>query len=204
MRIGGAGWGHLRSRSRERRHAPPQPQLPFRNLDRILRRVSAGFFSHAYDDVSWCFVIQPTLANITRATRLIRIHNVLNAPDVPEGVFEMIVFHEMLHLRIPPVQRPSGSWDAHPPAFCEAERAQSPNLDTAWAWLDEHVPLHHRPRLQRTDVVPERRRARSSLLRQPPLTVLADPRPLWHEPHTHSGHLAAASASTRAERASNQ
>ena len=204
MRIGGAGSGHPRSRSRERSRDPLQPQLPYRNLDQILRQVSAGFFSHAYDNASWCFAIQTTLASITPATRLIRIHNVLNAPEVPDWVFEMIVFHEMLHLRIPPVRRRSGSWDAHPPAFCEAERAHSPNLDTGWAWLSAHVPLRRRPRLQRTDVEPERRRPRSGLLRPPTITVLADPCPMWHEPHTHSGQLTTAPANTRPERASNQ
>jgi hypothetical protein len=178
--------------------------LPYRNLDQILHRVSAGFFSHAYNDTSWCFAIQPTLASITPATRLIRIHHVLNAPEVPDEVFETILFHEMLHLRIPPARRRSGSWDAHPPAFHEAERAHSPNLHTSWDWLYANVPLRRRPRLQRTDVVPERRRSRSSLVRQPTITVFTDPCPMWHKPHTHSQQLATAPATPCPERASNQ
>lgn len=143
-----------RSRRLESSQAPLQPQLPYRNLDQILHRVSGGFFSHAYDNASWCFAIQPTLASITRSTRLIRIHNILNAPDVPDEVFEMIIFHEMLHLEFPPARRLSGSWDAHPPAFRKAERARCPSFDISWGWLHANLPLHRRTRLQCTDVVP--------------------------------------------------
>jgi hypothetical protein len=40
---------------------PLQPQLPYRNLDDIVQKVSARFFGHAFDDIAWCFVIQLTL-----------------------------------------------------------------------------------------------------------------------------------------------
>jgi hypothetical protein len=39
-----------------------QPQLPYRNLDDIVQKVSAQFFRHAFDDITWCFVIQRMLA----------------------------------------------------------------------------------------------------------------------------------------------
>jgi hypothetical protein len=131
-----------------------QLELPHRNLDNIVLQVSAQFFGHAFDDVSWCFVIQRRLAFICFASRRIQIHNVLNAPDVPDYVFDMIVFHEMLHLEIPSVRNRSGEWNTHPPEFWEAERQRSPKYDTSWEWLRTNVPLRSRPRLQCTDVVP--------------------------------------------------
>lgn len=116
--------------------------------------MSAQFFGHAFDDVTWCFVIQRMLACISAGARRIRIHNVLNATDVPDDVFVTIVFHEMLHLEIPPVRTRSGKWNMHPPTFWEAERRRSPNYDKSWEWLRMNVPLRQRPRLQCTDVVP--------------------------------------------------
>jgi hypothetical protein len=131
-----------------------QPQLPYRNLDEIVHKVSANFFEHAFDDITWCFVVQRTLACISTASRRIEIHNVLNATDVPDHVFVMIVFHEMLHLEIPSVRTRSGKWNMHPREFWEAERQRSPNYDQSWDWLQMNVPLRRRPRLQCTDVVP--------------------------------------------------
>jgi hypothetical protein len=59
-----------------------QPQLPYRNLDAIVHEVSAQYFQLAFDDVAWCFVLQPTLACISAALRRIRIHNILDATYV--------------------------------------------------------------------------------------------------------------------------
>jgi hypothetical protein len=131
-----------------------QPQLPYRNLDTIVQKVAAQFFRHAFDDVEWCFVIQRTLACIVPASRRIQIHNVLNATDVPEEVFVTIIFHEMLHLEIPPVRTRSGKWNMHPAAFWEAERQRSPHYEASWQWLQTNVRMRQRPRLQCTDVVP--------------------------------------------------
>ncbi|HXR34949.1 MAG TPA: hypothetical protein VN754_03335, partial [Candidatus Binataceae bacterium] len=82
-----------------------------------MRKVSAQFFQHAYDDITWCFAIQRTLARITDAAPHIRIHNVLNALDVPEHIFVTIIFHEMLHREIPAVRTQSGELNSHPPEF---------------------------------------------------------------------------------------
>ncbi len=131
-----------------------QPQLPYRNLDTIVQTVAAQFFRHAFADVQWCFAIQRTLACIFPAFRRIQIHNVLNATDVPEEVFVTIIFHEMLHLEISPVQTRSGTWNMHPAAFWEAERQRSPHYEASWQWLQTNVRMRPRPRLQCTDVVP--------------------------------------------------
>ncbi len=131
-----------------------QPQLPYRNLDDIVQKVSGQFFHHTYNNVTWCFVIQKTLACIFPASRRIQIHNVLNATDVPDDVFVTIIFHEMLHLEIQPIRRENGKWNMHPPEFSKAEQERSPYLDASWDWLHMNLPLRHRPRLQCTDVVP--------------------------------------------------
>ncbi len=132
-----------------------QLQLPHRNLDDIVQRVSGQFFRHAFDDITWCFVIQRTLACIFPASRSIQIHNVLNATDVPEDVFVTIVFHEMLHLEIPPGRTRSGKRDIHPREFSEAEQQRSPHYDASWEWLWTNLPLRLRRRLQCTEVAPD-------------------------------------------------
>ena len=69
--------------------------------------------------------------------RLVRIHPVLDRPDVPEMVVESIVYHEMLHAVIPPkpgAQRRS----VHPPEFRRMER-QYEHFDQAEAWLEANI-----------------------------------------------------------------
>lgn len=131
-----------------------QPELPRRDLTRIVAGVSNRHFGGAYNDVTWCFVRGRTLASIVLRTRLIQLHNVLNASDVPDYVFAMIIFHEMLHIEIPELQT-QGKKDAHPPAFRKAERERSPHLDEAWKWIVSSLPIRRRKRLQCTDVVPQ-------------------------------------------------
>jgi hypothetical protein len=131
-----------------------QSQLPYRNLDAIVSSVSARFFQRRNDDVTWRFVIQKTLANITSESRHIQIHNVLNAGDVPEFVFVTIIFHEMLHLEIPPKELRKGVWKSHHDEFWEAEKKRSPDYEASWQWLYGNLPLRRRPRLECTDVVP--------------------------------------------------
>ncbi|MBE3604876.1 hypothetical protein IMX07_14740 [bacterium] len=140
-------------RHTERKPLLLQPQLPYRNLDHIVKSVSAQHFKNAYDDVTWSFVIQRTLANIMPAARHVQIHNVLNATDVPEDVFVTIIIHEMLHLEIPAVKDKKGKWNSHPDEFWEAERNRSPNREASWDWLYTNLPLERRERLQCTDVV---------------------------------------------------
>ena len=136
------------------RGASFQPQLPYRNLDCLMRQVSARFFDHAYDDMTWCFAVQRQLPCITGTAPRIRIHNVLNAVDVPEHAFVTIIFHEMLDLEIPAVRTESGELNGHPPEFFAGERKRSPNLDASWEWLYGTLPSQSRPQRQCTDVLP--------------------------------------------------
>lgn len=70
----------------------------------------------------------------------IRIHPVLDHADVPERFVSFIVFHEQLHLAMPPRQGSGSRRLVHPPALRAAERAHP---DYAWAtgWEREHIDL---------------------------------------------------------------
>ena len=68
----------------------------------------------------------------------VRIHPVLDQAEVPRWVVKTIVFHEMLHAVIPPIEGP-GRRSIHPPEFREAERA-FPHYHATERWLDEHLP----------------------------------------------------------------
>ena len=53
--------------------------------------------------------------------RIIRIHPLLDQCKVPAAFVDYIVFHEMLHLVIPP-RRAGHIWQVHPPEFRHLER----------------------------------------------------------------------------------
>ncbi len=67
----------------------------------------------------------------------IRIHSVLDHPDVPRFFLEYIVFHEMLH-QVFPSARDTGRHVHHPKAFRERERS-FPKFEIAIAWEREHL-----------------------------------------------------------------
>ena len=125
-----------------------QPEMPI-----TIRRASADYFHHAFDDVRWCFVVQRVLTSIAPASRLVLIHNVLNAADVPEHVFVTIFVYEMLHLEFPPANANQPS-NMRPPEFSKAERRLCVSYEDSWEWLYSNLPLRRRPRLQCIDVVP--------------------------------------------------
>lgn len=69
--------------------------------------------------------------------REIRLHPVLDSPDVPRFFVEFIVFHEMLH-QLFPSDRHSGRHVHHPKAFRDREKA-FPHYDAAMRWEKEHL-----------------------------------------------------------------
>ena len=70
-------------------------------------------------------------------TKLIRIHPVLDRPEVPEFVIESIIYHEMLHAVIPP--RPGKTRrSVHPPEFRRMERLYE-RFEEAEAWIEANV-----------------------------------------------------------------
>lgn len=60
------------------------------------------------------------LGSYSYEDRLIRIHRVLDRPDVPRYVIESVVFHELLHADLPPVKR-NGKRYFHTPEFRRRE-----------------------------------------------------------------------------------
>ncbi|MBX3729576.1 MAG: M48 family metallopeptidase [Candidatus Sumerlaeia bacterium] len=78
------------------------------------------------------------LGTCCAAHRLVRIHPILDAPDVPPFFLDFIVFHEMLHLAVPAPVGPGGRSLHHCPEFRRRER-QHPNYRAAIAWQDAHI-----------------------------------------------------------------
>ena len=70
----------------------------------------------------------------------IRIHPALDHPEVPMAFVRFIVFHEMLHLELPPYQGRGGRRIVHPPIFRSRER-NHPDYRVARRWELENVHL---------------------------------------------------------------
>ncbi len=85
------------------------------------------------------------LGSYSYEDRLIRIHRVLDAPDVPLYVIEAVVHHELLHADMPPEVR-NGRRYFHTPEFRRRERLYR-NLDRANAWIHDHLSELLRARL---------------------------------------------------------
>lgn len=68
----------------------------------------------------------------------IRLHPVLDHPFVPLPFVRFIVFHEMLHLALPPEPARGGRRRVHPPAFRARER-RHPDWAVSVDWEEEHV-----------------------------------------------------------------
>lgn len=76
--------------------------------------------------------------------RLIRIHRALDRPEVPEHYVAMVVFHEMLHQVVPPVER-GGRRIVHGQDFRRRERA-FPDYERAREWEERNIHLLLAPR----------------------------------------------------------
>ncbi len=70
--------------------------------------------------------------------RLVRIHRCLDSSDVPRYVVESVVYHEMLHAAVPPVEK-NGRRRIHTREFRRRERLFS-HHDKAERWLARHLP----------------------------------------------------------------
>ncbi len=68
----------------------------------------------------------------------IRLHPVLDHQEVPERFVGFIVFHEMLHIAMPPRPGSGSRRLVHPAPFRAAERAH-PDYAFATAWEEEHI-----------------------------------------------------------------
>lgn len=78
------------------------------------------------------------LGSYSYEDRLIRVHRVLDDPEVPRYVVEAVVYHEMLHADMPP-EVVNGRRQFHTPEFRRRERLYR-NLGRAERWIGEHLP----------------------------------------------------------------
>jgi hypothetical protein len=84
------------------------------------------------------------LGSFVHERRLIRIHPALDGPRVPRYVVESIVYHELLHADLPPVEH-RGRRLVHTAEFRRRERL-FPDHARAERWIGRHLPelLRHR------------------------------------------------------------
>lgn len=117
------------------------------DLEPLARRVNEAFFGGRLEyRIAWGQRPRKrprptrtiTLGRCYCADRLIRIHPILDNPHVPRFFVEFIVYHEMLHLVVPP--RPGKGSRAlhHPKEFLALER-QYPYYREAVAWQEANI-----------------------------------------------------------------
>lgn len=69
---------------------------------------------------------------------LVRVHRVLDQPEIPRYVVEAVVYHELLHADMPPVVS-NGRRLFHTPEFRRRER-QYRHIDRAETWIRDNLP----------------------------------------------------------------
>jgi hypothetical protein len=144
--------------------AQAQPMIRYLSFspDGVLADVRAAFFPDLMDSVAFHFVDRGPLAGIYpgNGAATIYVHQVLNHDQTPREVISLVCKHELLHLRIRPVET-DGRWVQHPPAFWQAEKAICPERLPAWAWIWNNLDrcLRRRPEKERIDVRPSWRMA---------------------------------------------
>jgi predicted metal-dependent hydrolase len=120
----------------------------FFDLAEVFRRVNKMYFQDRLQARSIGWTKGPArsrLAYCRPETGEIRVSRLLDRPDVPEWFIEYLVYHEALHLMIPPLRGPRRTtW--HHKQFREMEQA-FPHYDAAQRFKDR-LPrlLSRRPR----------------------------------------------------------
>jgi len=102
----------------------------------LLDETRKQYFPAIEKPVTICFVKQETLANIiyTPSEDQIRIHALMNHKDTPSEVIAFIIKHELLHIRIRPIEIKE-KMISHPPEFWEAEKQIAPERELIWSWV---------------------------------------------------------------------
>ncbi|MEM1178130.1 MAG: hypothetical protein AAGM22_07295 [Acidobacteriota bacterium] len=142
---------HFSSRAPESSLTPPQrPRGACHDLAQMRDRINGDYFGETLDvHITWGqnasgrkrrrrgagFSIR--LGSYDESTRLVRIHPVLDRPEVPSYVVAAVVYHEMLHAAVPP-ERHGARRRVHTAEFRRRERLFRDH-DRAEAWLAEHA-----------------------------------------------------------------
>jgi hypothetical protein len=118
------------------------------DLGRLAEEVLATALSDAFDGWSPAVVwgrrgpracrSSLLLGSYNATARTVRIHPVLDRPDVPDWFVRFIVFHELLHAALPPGRDRRGRRLHHPPEFRRRERAH-PDYERAVRWEAAHI-----------------------------------------------------------------
>ena len=78
------------------------------------------------------------LGSFEPTNRIVRVHPVLDRPEVPEWFVRYVLKHEILHSVIESTCDASGRWIHHPPEFRSRER-NWPEYKRAAAWEQKHL-----------------------------------------------------------------
>lgn len=102
----------------------------------LLEEIRKQYFPEIEKPVTICFMKLETLAYIisTPIEDQICIHSLMNHKDTPAKVIKFIIKHELLHIRIRPVEIKE-KLISHPPEFWEAEKLIAPERELIWGWV---------------------------------------------------------------------
>lgn len=119
------------------------PRGEHHDLRRVLHRQNRRYFGGAFRGrIGWSRGLKGRVRRSIRLGswrpdhQLIRVHPVLDAEDVPAWVVDFIVFHEMLHAAMDPLEGDRSR--LHSPEFRRRE-AQHPDAGRTEAWIAENL-----------------------------------------------------------------
>ena len=134
--------------SRKEREVHLQPQGCCYDLARICDELNRQFFDGELEvQITWgrrlstdrrrCRQHSIQLGSYVEEERLIRLHRILDRPEVPRYVVESVAHHELLHAAMPAVGHGRRRL-SHPAEFRLRERL-FPRLDEAEQWIKRHL-----------------------------------------------------------------
>lgn len=102
---------------------------PHYNLQEIFQEINTKYFSTSLDlKVQWTGTGRTQARTMVRLgsynlkTQKIKINRLLDSPNIPRYVLSYVVYHEMLHHLLPPLQSPGAKRKIHHPLFLQKER----------------------------------------------------------------------------------
>lgn len=111
------------------------------HLQPIYDRVNREYFeSELQLQITWfgqlrrCFRSQVNFGLYSDPLKLVKIHRLLDHPDIPEYFLEYVIYHEMLHSVCPPIIKENGKSSIHTPEFKKREE-QHKHFQKAIHWL---------------------------------------------------------------------